>query len=227
MKRQQGIKGFTLTDLLIIIAIVGFLLWVLLPKTTGNRVKATSITCTNNLKQIGIAHSIWAIDHQNKFPTELPVAYGGVMEAAVTGGVARVFQAMSKELTTPRILFCPTDKIRLKATTFDATKPINPATGTIPFLGNSNVSYFVGLDATTNKPSAFLAGDDNMQIGGASPQSSVLSLMSNTPVGWNKTRHEKMGTIGLVDTSVQRWSTKGLQNALQYTGLATNQLAMP
>ncbi len=58
------------------------------------------------------------------------------MERAATGNVAAVFPVMSNELNTPKILFCPEDKIRTQATMFTATQP-----------GNSNISYFVNLDA--------------------------------------------------------------------------------
>jgi hypothetical protein len=51
------------------------------------RQRAQTITCANNLKQIGLAARLWANDHGNVFPPD--------------------FATMRNELNTPRILFCP------------------------------------------------------------------------------------------------------------------------
>jgi len=48
--------------------------------------------CVNNLKQVGLAFRIWAGDNNNKYPTSLVV--------------------MSNELSTTKILVCPSDKAR-------------------------------------------------------------------------------------------------------------------
>jgi hypothetical protein len=68
------------------------------------------ITCTNNLKQVGLGFRIWAAEHQDKIPTQISITNGGAMEAILTGNVAAAFQVMSNELSTPKILFCPTDQ---------------------------------------------------------------------------------------------------------------------
>jgi len=173
------------------------------------------INCVNNLKEIGLSYLVWAEDNGGKFPMEISEANGGVLGLSETRNAWINFLAISNELNTPKILVCPADKNRSYATNF------------VSGFSSANISYFVGLDAKTNFPEAFLSGDDNFAIGGIPVKSGILKIPTNLSVSWTSARHEFAGNIGLADGSVQQVNTNGLQQALQQTGLATNRLAIP
>jgi hypothetical protein len=56
------------------------------------RAEAERTRCVNNLKQVGLAARLWSMDNNHFMPTD--------------------FISMTNELSTPVILYCPTDKAR-------------------------------------------------------------------------------------------------------------------
>ncbi|TWU20702.1 Type II secretion system protein G precursor [Novipirellula galeiformis] len=79
---RRSKTGFTLVELLVVIAIIGVLVGLLLPAVQAAREAARRMSCSNNMKQLGLALHNYHDTHQ-KFPPS------GVASGSMTGGTAK------------------------------------------------------------------------------------------------------------------------------------------
>jgi hypothetical protein len=114
---------------------------------------------------------------------------------------------MSNELNRPRILRCPSDN-RTAAPSFDE-------------LANTNLSYFVGVDAQETRPQMLLAGDRNLTNGLPRPMG-VMGMEPDRPLGWTAEMHVEQGNVGLSDGSVQQMNTAVLRRQIEQTRAHTD-----
>ncbi|MBM4078585.1 MAG: type II secretion system protein [Planctomycetes bacterium] len=71
--RLHGIRrrdGLTLTEILVVILIIGVLSAILVPALAVGRAKARQTACASNLRQMGLAFSLYAGDWRNVLPHE-------------------------------------------------------------------------------------------------------------------------------------------------------------
>jgi prepilin-type N-terminal cleavage/methylation domain-containing protein/prepilin-type processing-associated H-X9-DG protein len=239
-------RAFTLIELLVVLAVVAMLAASLLPALALARPKVLRLTCSNNLKQVGVAFQTWAISHNDNMPMQVAYNMGGdagdvgfrVLAAtqkytatAGSRGVSMIFLSMSNELNTPKVLYCPSEYeawARQAATTFSGV----PAAGTVPYTNDLNVSYFIGVDAQETYPRMFLTGDHNLGGNANPPTTAYLAAPATGPpfvyLGTNfnpnsgpafmDTMHARQGNVGMADGSVEYFSRTELQDALRNSG---------
>lgn len=211
-------QAFTLTEVLVVLAVLAVLMGSALPALMRAKLKAERISCVGNLKNIGLAFRIFATDNTNTFPFQLSTNQGGTLEwTRVPSQAWRHFVAISNELSIPRIVHCYSDRERRAV-----------ARDWLRFTNNESLSYFLGIHAAESQPQSLLAGDRNLQLDGVALTNQIVTFSTNANVVFDGRIHRFAGNALLCDGSVQQLSSDRLRDQFRDAALVTtNTLIIP
>ncbi|RRJ97253.1 DUF1559 domain-containing protein [Opitutaceae bacterium TAV4] len=123
-------KAFTLIELLTVIAIIGILAAIIVPTVGRVRQSARSAQCISNLRQIGMAITLYAEEDKQQYP------WGFISTGSIRWShtIQNHLASQSGKKTPSEIFRCPTESIKLDYNDSDNKRNTN-------YAGNSRLMW--------------------------------------------------------------------------------------
>jgi prepilin-type N-terminal cleavage/methylation domain-containing protein len=213
---RLSLTAFTLTELLLVIAIVAILACLLLPLLSKAKAKAITSQCINNNKEMAVSFAMWGHDHnEGKYPWNDGKGKVGP-DPLRTNWITQ-----QRYLRNCRALTCPADVKRVPIKDWDVMLR--------EFNFRLNLSYMFCADSLPKKPMFFLTSDNYLSTD--YPANNTWALPDNPANGsrhsfsrvecnrrgWvNNVRHVNLGVSSFADGSVSTLSSQELQERLLF-----------
>lgn len=188
---SQQCRAFTLTELLVVIAVLGILAALLLPALKSAKARSKTVACISQLRQIGVASLAFAEENNQRFPAAT---------MPNTNRFLSPLQAAARELGSLKLFLCPADAERTAGTNLTS-------------LDRTNTSYFVSYSARADQPQSIVMGDRNFTViiaprGVPSSTPTRISgawrlFRTNNTFGWWRDMHQGRGNLLLADGSAR------------------------
>ncbi len=226
--------AWTKWELLLVVFVVGLLVAMLVPALLKSKARSSRVSCVNIIKQVSMGLRLFANDNDSRYPdasTNIPSSTD----------LWKLFQLAQNDLSSPRILVCPTDTDRFPATDFltDTNSPTYSGSFAHPSKRNLALSYFYAAGPDEASPRRLLLGDRNLtrdpKRSDQSPGTNVLTgtqrLGSTTnevkDLRWASSVHDRGGNMAFMDGSAQQLTSGKLREAVMNTGDTTNRIWLP
>lgn len=206
---RMDARAFSRIELCATIAALFLLAAVALPVFAQPFSRSQRLQCLNNLRHIGQAFQVWANDHGDEFPFYVSPSDGGVRGAPEASKAYYQLAALSNQLSSPRILACPSDSAIL-ASNFGAG-PDGLLSG---IYQNNAVSYFVSHGRVANG-AELLSGDRNIALGGTLGCAYFVSTRESLArfLAWREDVHGTVGNVLMTSGEVLETGTESLRAA--------------
>jgi len=96
-------RGFTLVEILVVVAIVGLLMALLLPVLMSSRSQARRIQCANNLRELHRGVNLYCMDNRMLYPIL-------ALKPTANTSATRLRDLIEPILRDPRVFKCPEDR---------------------------------------------------------------------------------------------------------------------
>ena len=239
-KRRE--QAFTKVELLVTIVVIAILAVVAAVVLDKARQRARRIQCINNLRQVSMGFRLFSADGSPDYPFT-SLSNGAAVLPGITpfdsktpADLWKLYQAAANDISSPRILVCPGDPVRISADSFGTNGPSTEFSHAAQRL--NALSYFASIDANeqyvenihmgdryltrdpeakTEAPTAFLFGQHDVGYG----STSLPTLR------WISSVHGGGGNATFMDGSGHFLTTAKLREALRKQGTATNRIWLP
>ena len=117
LQGKNSVRGFTLVELLVVIAIISILAGLIFPVFSSARAKARQTSCASNMRQAGLAISMYSQDYDGLYPyavdpadKDTPQIWNGMPEfQAQIPFLPWLHEVLQPYVKSKEIFYCPSD----------------------------------------------------------------------------------------------------------------------